>query len=191
MAITGKPNSKGRSSGILNGRNGKHMKPPQGEPWMWQTLEFLLSPALRACSIQARWMLDFLHAEHCFHGGQENGQLKATYDQLAAFGIPRKYIRATIYELEHLGLLEVTHTGGRDNPSTYRLRHLPTLNKSPTNEWKRITTTEAKAVSEMVQQLRQRARGQSGSQFTIPNAGTVLRPNAGTAKAAPRRLRVV
>jgi hypothetical protein len=128
------------------------MKPPHGEPWVWLTLEFLRSPALRSCSIYARRLLDFVQAEHCLHGGQENGQLMATYTQLKEYGISKKSIRPTIHELGQFGFLEVPFRGYRDRPSTYRLCHLPTPNTRPTNEWQKVSVAEAEAISEAANQ---------------------------------------
>lgn len=82
------------------------------------------------------------------HAGQENGNLKATYDQLVKYGLSRSKISEAIEEAEYLGLLKCQR-GGRwadtNQPSTYRLTYLPSRDiKPPTNEWKRKTAEQIK-----------------------------------------------
>jgi len=57
------------------------------------------------------------------HAGTENENLKATYDQLAAYGLTRSVIRMAIEEAKFLGLVRLKRGGrwaGRNQPSTYR-----------------------------------------------------------------------
>ena len=149
MAGFGKPDATGRSSGKLSGHATKLMGPPKGEPWAWLTTELLASPAWRAMSINTRRLIDFLVIEHRNHAGHENGNLKATYSQLADFGLTRRKIFEAITQAEALGLIAVEH-GGRWNltnrPSTFRLTFYADRDGNPpTNEWKRIRTSHARA----------------------------------------------
>ena len=50
--------------------------------------------------------------EHLRHGGADNGSLLATYNQLEAFGIGRRFIFGAIREAEQRGLV-VVERGGR------------------------------------------------------------------------------
>lgn len=87
-------------------------RPPEGEAWIWHTLELLSSPAWRTRSINCRRLIDFLEIEHLRHGGAENGSLLAPYSQLVSFGIGRRFIYAAIREAERRGLIQVER-GGR------------------------------------------------------------------------------
>jgi len=103
--------------------------------------------AWRGASIRCRRFIDFLMVEQGNHAGRENGKLRATYDQLSKWGIPRKRIAAAIREASERGLVEVTTRGGlfgpesRRTPSRYRLTWIGTLDPSryATNEWKRFS----------------------------------------------------
>ena len=143
MPRFGKPDSTGRSSGKHSGRRRRAQQPPKGEPWAWLTRELIASPAWRSRSVNLRRLMDFLLIEHMNHAGTENGHLKATYDQLEAYGLTRGTISKAIHEGELRGLLEVNH-GGRWNltnqPSTFRLTFYEDRFGNPaTNEWKRVT----------------------------------------------------
>ena len=86
-------------------------------------------------------LIDLLLIEHRNHAGLENGNLKATYDQLVEYGLTRSEIRGAILEAGFLGLVKVTYEGGRfagnNQPSTYRLTFYADREGSPaTNEWK-------------------------------------------------------
>ena len=65
-------------------------------------------------------MLDLLA-----HGGTNNGELIATYDQAVEYGISRKSIRSAIVELENAGLVHITRQGGKNLPTRYALAWLP------------------------------------------------------------------
>ncbi len=140
MPAFGKPDATGRSSGKRNGRAGEAHRPPKDEPWVWLTRELLNSPAWRERSINTVRLLDFLLLEHMNHAGTENGNLKATYDQLVAHGLTRSEIRAAIEEAKFLGLIRLKRGGrwaGTNQPSTYRLTFLADRGGNPpTNEWK-------------------------------------------------------
>ena len=93
-----------------SGRRSGH--PPEGENWIWHTLASLDSPAWRSRSIHCRRLIDFLEIEHLRHGGADNGSLLATYNQLEAFGIGRRFIFGAIREAEQRGPV-VVECGGR------------------------------------------------------------------------------
>jgi hypothetical protein len=102
------------------------------------TQELLRSPAWRSMGISSRRIIDFLLAEHLRLKCRRNGQLKAPWHQLRAFGITRRRISAAIVDLEDSGLVMCTKPGGRA-ASTYRLTWLPTHDGRPaTNEWREV-----------------------------------------------------
>ena len=149
MSNYGKANETGRSSGKLTAREKKIWGPPKGEGWTWQTTELQISPAWRQRSVNTVRLVDFLQIEHRNHAGQENGNLKATYDQLVDYGLTRSEIKAAILEAGFLGLMKVTYEGGRyagnNQPSTYRLTFYAGRDGSPaTNEWKGKTVEAIK-----------------------------------------------
>ncbi len=188
MAGFGKPTNTGRSSGKHNGRRREHLSPPADQGgWCWHTAELLASPAWRAQSIHCRKLLDFLELEHCHHSGQENGRLKATYSQLVGYGLSRKRIKAAIDEACSLRLLEVTHQGGKQGASRYRLTYYGTIqghaSTEPTNEWHRVT---AKTIHDWRQ-----ARRSTGTKNRtwVPPVGTTAVPPVGTTK--PTMLKLV
>lgn len=161
MPSFGKPDATGRSSGKRAGRTGKAHRPPKDQPWIWLTRELLASAAWRARSINTVRLIEFLLVEHMAHAGTENGNLKATYDQLVAFGLTRSAIRAATEEAEFLGLIRFKRGGrwvGTNQPSTYRLTFLPDRDSNPpTNEWKGKTERAISAwKQEQVQRLRAR-----------------------------------
>lgn len=128
------------------GRSRGLMRPPKGKPFVWLTADFVRSDAWRLRSINAVRLIDFLLAEHMNHGGRSNGALKATYDQLVEWGIPRCEIEKAVSEVERLGLVRVDRGGrwnGSNQPSLYKLTWLPDFRGAPaTNEWKAVTEAE-------------------------------------------------
>jgi hypothetical protein len=118
----------------------KRPGPPAGEPWAWETLDFLRSPAMAGASINLLRLLRFLKVEHLQHCGRENGCLLAPYDQLVLFGITRRLIPATIKEGVERGLVRVQARGrggrGTQLPSLYRITFLPAFGEPPTDEWR-------------------------------------------------------
>ena len=111
-------------------------------------------------SINCRRFIDFLLIEYQNHAGTENGNLKATYDQLVEYGLTRSKIYSAVCEAGFLGLAKVMEPGGRwawtNQPSTYRLTFYPDMNYAPaTNEWKRKT---AEAIREWKQDQAARKR---------------------------------
>lgn len=118
--------------------------PPEGQPWIWMTSTMLGSITFRALGINARRILDLLMHEHMAHGGQENGNLAATYRQLEAWGVTAADARKGLAELYATGFVRLTVQGlrqaGGGEPSRYALTWLPTGAASaqpqpPTHDW--------------------------------------------------------
>lgn len=183
MATHGKPNSTGRSSGKRVGRERKILGPPKGEPWVWLTRELIESDAWQMRSRQCVIFIEALLIEHMAHAGNENGRLKATYDQLQALGARRSSIRKAIMEGRYLGLVKVTRHGGRwamtNRPSLYRLTFLPTIEDGiacePTNEWKQRSAPQIKRWrSEMA--VKSKATASQKKQNASNDSGTTVVP---------------
>ncbi len=64
----------------------------------------LESEAYHGLGIGGRRVLDFLVLEHLRKGGKKNGELKATYRQLADYGVSG-HVNDTITDLERRGLI--------------------------------------------------------------------------------------
>jgi len=101
----------------------------------------------RALSIHSRRILDFLMFENASHAGMENGNLGATYRQLAAWGVTAADVRKGFEELFVTGFVELTKQGARQagggEPSRYALTWLPTLHGTvdampPAHTWLRV-----------------------------------------------------
>lgn len=195
-------------------------KPPEGVAWIWHTIELRASPAWKARSVQCARLLDFLEMEHMRHGGAENGFLNATYSQLTAAGIPRKFVSAAIAEAEALGLLDA-HKGIRwsrtqSQMTSFRLTYLPAkvveagyqggkpYYTAPTDDWKRVTAELAADIS--MRATTQRAAGSAGRKTEIrcpdrepdqyPNGNSTSSQSGTTASetrigAGPENARVV
>jgi len=179
MSNFGKPDANGRSSGKHNGRRAKNMKPPKGVSWVWLTLELITSDAWRFRGSRCAKFIDFLLADHAENAGQENGALKATYDQLEAWGIRRASIRETIAEAEMLGLVRVVKRGGRWNqtnqPSLYRLTILGCRDGlAPSNEWKSVTKGHIDAWHRRQKELKAARKSRKKQLPSSKNATTVV-----------------
>ena len=114
----------------LSNRQRKVFGPPKDEPFVCLTIELIASPAWQAMTITARRIIDFLIVEQGNHGGHENGNLKAPYDQLVASGASRSLIKGAVEELKFLGLVRCEAGGrwyGSNKPSTYRLTFFATV----------------------------------------------------------------
>jgi len=89
--------------------------------------------------VNAKRLIDFLMSEHLAHGGRENGQLLAPWNQLERSGIGRRFIARTVAEAVLLGLLDVRKGVGRA-PSRYTLTFLPTIvgqvEQPPSDRWR-------------------------------------------------------
>ena len=138
MAISGKPNRTGRSSGAYSARGRKTFGPPTDEPWIWFPTVLLYSTPWRATRLNTRKLIDFLMIEHRNHAGLENGNLKATHGQLVAHGPRRENIRDSIDEAEALGLVRVARASRR-RATHYGLTFYASAGGTPpTNEWKAV-----------------------------------------------------
>lgn len=142
----------------LVGDKRKVARPPAGEPFVCLTRELACSPAWRGQSHHCWRFVNFLMVEHMEHGGGENGNLAAPFSQLEKL-IGRRYIAEAIREAEARRLVEVMRGGlradRRASVSRYRLTfcHAKTQNEfgqtyyvAPTNEWRRTTEQESKAL---------------------------------------------
>ena len=138
----GKPDHTGRSSGKLTGRL-KELKAPK-TPFAWLHRELVTSAAWRARSIHTARFIDALLVDHMNHAGTENGNLMATYDQMVAWGIGRRFVNDAIAEALFLGLTRVD-PGGRwvnnNQPSRYCLTwfYNDRDDTPATDDWKKVT----------------------------------------------------
>jgi len=119
----------------------KDRQPPT-RPWCWNTLERLESNAWRSRKINTVRFIEFLEREDMRHGGKHNGNLKAPYEQLQAWGIGARFVCAAIDEAIHLGLVDALRPGERIS-STYALTWLPLFDGTPaSNRWKMYRDSE-------------------------------------------------
>jgi hypothetical protein len=144
----------------------KAMGPPKGGPWTWHTREMLTSPAWQALGINARRFLDFLEIDHMDHGGAENGNLMATYDQLEAHGISRDQICPAIEQAIALGFVKRTSPRVMRVAMTYRLTYYGTITGDglalqPSNDWKKYN--EESAVAAKKKARRDRKKNSTGT----------------------------
>lgn len=148
---------------------------PKDERWVVLTLGLVQSPAWCGMSINCRRLIDFLLCDHMNHGGKENGGLKATYDQLVIFGLPRTHIASAIREAEYLRLIRVERGrryAGANQPSIYELtffRKQRPHPAAPTNDWKKTTDEDVKRFHKL-------GRAKSGKSKVPPppSEGTVV-----------------
>ncbi|OLB72258.1 MAG: hypothetical protein AUI16_20885 [Alphaproteobacteria bacterium 13_2_20CM_2_64_7] len=110
-------------------------------------IEMLESPAYRALSPSARYVLDRIEIELAHHGGRDNGDLPVTYDDFEHYGIHRRCVAPAIRELVALKFIEITKPGRAGNaehraPNLFRLTYRHAKREAPTHDWRRITTTE-------------------------------------------------
>lgn len=183
MANFGKPNSSGRTSGKNGGKFNDRLGPKKGEPWAWITHELVISDAWRMRSLKCTRFIDFLLADHMSNAGQENGCLKATYDQLQSWGLRRPDIRLAIDEAEFLGLVRLSVQGGRygvsRKPSEYRLTFYPVIagHKSvmpASNEWKGVTSDMIQKYHIRMKELKKAKKQYRKNQFYGSHGGTVM-----------------
>jgi hypothetical protein len=104
MTAFRKPGLHNRSTGRIAGKRMKKALSPSANAGFWIAVpsQLLDSPAWLAMSPQCRKFIDALMSEFCAHGGMENGNLKATYDQLQARGVRREIILDVIVEANAL-----------------------------------------------------------------------------------------
>jgi hypothetical protein len=111
-------------------------------------IEMLESPAYRVLSLTAHRVLARLEIEHANHGGNDNGNLPVTYEHFEEYGMDRHAIAAAIRECVILGFVVITRPGRAGNaefriPTLYRLTYRHTKEAAPTEDWRKIETTEA------------------------------------------------
>lgn len=179
MTEFSRPDATGRSTGKLTGWLKKLKAPPGGEAWVWLTYELVTSPAWRARSINTIRLINDLLADYMRHGGTENGNLMATYDQQVASGSSRRLINDAVEEAKFLGLIRV-EPGGRwadtNVPSRYRLTWLvDDRDYSPaTNQWKGKTEETIKKWQE--KRSEKRRQRDPKKQFSSTTCGTTIVP---------------
>jgi hypothetical protein len=123
---------------------------PDNESCVQFPLRLLTSDAWNSMPINCRRLIDFLLIEQCNHAGLENGNLVATYDQLDAYGIARRFIPKAISDAEKRGLIVAYRKGRISYNKSYENRYTLTFLKAkykernggvyysaPTNEWKK------------------------------------------------------
>ena len=160
---------------LLDARLSKVAAPPKDEPWVWHTRKLKCSPAWCLRSIHCIRLLEFLELEHLAHGGAENSNLIAPYSQLIDFGIGRRFIPATIQEMQQLGLAEVTHgyrkRVTKSHWNTFRLTYFAARTfdnfgnryfTAPTNEWERINQEQAERIAAETKALKNGTRRYKG-----------------------------
>ncbi len=108
------------------------------------------SITFRALGTHARRIVDFLLYEHASHGGRENGNLAAPYEQLGPWGVTATDVRRGLEELFATGFVGLVQpgicvdiNGGGGEPARYALTWLPTLagsgaEESATHDWKTV-----------------------------------------------------
>jgi hypothetical protein len=121
----------------------KKNRPPEGQPWIWLTLEMMKSDAWRSAGINCRRFVDFLLIELMGTAGEGNGNLKAPYEQLEQVGISARLIGAAISQAEYLGLVRC-YRGGMRVATTYTLTWLDVGTEPATNEWRAHRNRELK-----------------------------------------------
>lgn len=126
-------------------------------------IEMLESPAWRVLSLSARRFLDRLEIELGHHGGDDNGRLPSTYEQLEEYGMDRHSIAPAIREAVALGFVEITEHGRAGNreyrrPTLFRLTYRHTRKANPTDEWRKVETIEqAQAIAKAARGLPRRS----------------------------------
>ena len=137
----------------------------------------LYSPVYQALSINARKVLDALTVEHIRHARQENGNLMALYDDLAAppFHVSRRLISAALAELEAGGFVAVARKGrmenGKRQPTRYRLTMYAVLHdeSAPTNDWRRRAADDVESARAATARKRpSRLPASSGNVVRLP-----------------------
>ena len=118
--------------------------------------------------------MHFLEIEHLNKGWANGGQLKAPYNQLQKFGIPRRYINDVIWEAEQRGLVIVergARVKGRNYDNAYWLTYAPSNNKKKvSNEWKKFTDTDLEKLKVQLKKKKQKARLQNETSIVSESA---------------------
>ncbi len=152
------------------------------EQFSTHLVSMLQSPAWSALSLSARRFLDRLEIELARHGGNDNGKLPATYEQLAECGMDRHSIAPAIRECEALGFIEITERGRGGNadsrrPTLFRITYLHSRGPEPTHEWRNVKTMEeATAIAAVARRKKQyqhkrRRKQKAGGGFSHVSVG--------------------
>jgi hypothetical protein len=117
-----------------------------------RTIEMMKSPSFKVLSRAGRQVLDRIEIEHAHHGGKDNGSLPVTFDQFEEYGVHRHAIAPAIREDTALGFVEVTQEGRAGNaewrrPTLFRLTYRDTPDLKATNDWRKITETDAEMIA--------------------------------------------
>jgi hypothetical protein len=125
------------------------------ESWTSHIVSLLRSPARRILSRAGRQVLDRLEIELCDHGGNDNGRLPMTFEDLVEYGVHRNSVAPAEREVVALGFAEITRRGRGGNadyrlPNLWRLTYVSGRDRAePTHEWRKIKTIEeAKAIAQ-------------------------------------------
>ena len=109
------------------------------DSWSWRTM-----------SVNCFRLINYLELCYLSSGGEENGNLIATYNQLEKYGIRRHAIKGTILEARKRGLIKykTSEAVGKYGKYTFQfcLTYLPQTAQDrhrkiyliPSNEWKQI-----------------------------------------------------
>jgi hypothetical protein len=122
-----------------------------------RTIKMLQSPAMRVLSLTGRRILDRVEIEHAKHGGNDNGKLPITYNDLIEFGIHDHAIGPGLREIEALGFVEIKRgiagSATHRKPNLFRLTYRPADGKPETDEWARVSSIEQ--AEKLVRQARE------------------------------------
>lgn len=113
--------------------------PPEGENWLWLTLTMMQSDAWRVASanVNCKRFIEYLIVGFMEHGGNNNGKIKAPYQDLVQIGITRRLIAGAIALAEEVGLVDC-HRGGMRVATSYALTWLPVNDNTPASDrWKK------------------------------------------------------
>lgn len=110
--------------------------PNRSEQFVKHPRDLIESDAWRSMTINEHRFVERLEIDHLTHAGRENGKLRATYEQLEAFGIGRRLIARTCDSLQQKGIIDATK-GGMRIATRYALTWLPLHDGSgPSNRWR-------------------------------------------------------
>jgi len=116
------------------------------EQFCWMPLEMMEHEAFRALSFNSLRLLNRLLIEHVQQGGQENGRLVVTHENLRDYGLNGSSVREAIDECVAFGFIRVKAGGrwaGTNRPNRFQLTWLGWFDddsaRDPENTWKGVT----------------------------------------------------
>jgi hypothetical protein len=127
------------------------------EQFSARLIEMLESFAYRCLSQAAHRALSRVEIELAHHGGQDNGQLVVTFEDLVRYGVPRATVGPALSELDALGFIQFAQHGKPARAAEYRKPNVFLLTTRPELDgvgaercrWRRFTTLEeAQAVAD-------------------------------------------